>query len=424
MDKDTTYIAYKNAHGVTGSFRSISRWSRRIVGLLLVVFFLTGCRSGQRLFPNMNMNPLARIPAPSTGTLRFPGSGTAPLNPPPSQINVNPSATAADGTPKSGVFFQSNVGPYTSGQSNTSSANTSSGQPLNSIPGRSNPLSASALGGPGSNSPRSSSVAPVSNNLTAFNNGASTSVGFDPFRTNSNPNWANTAMNGAFANGQAASNTPNLVATSGTGPDANRPGWYTGDSSASPSGNGTGFFQAKAPDPQNQNLAIGNGRLMQQMSNSFNSFFNRQPANLGGFQTNAPINSTNGFVPGQAYPVAPVQYYQQRNGQFGQPAAGGQGPVYQGQNQFAQPGRLQGQGGGLVSAPQYQVLGENSTSLMAENQARSGVRQNNSAGGSGYSAGGNPVGGNVYPAGRPLIAEASTQNSGINSQWVPVTARR
>jgi len=384
-----------------------------VLCFLLVVFCFSGCRNGQRLFPNLNLGSMARIPAPSTGTLRFPGSGNAPLNPPPTQINVNPSATAADGTIRSGVFFQPNPSPYTSGQTNPAT-----GQPLNSIPGRRNPLSASALGGPGAGGVASSP------NPAAVNSAAG--VTFDPFRTGNNPHWANSTMAGGLAQQQPATGVPSLLGATAARTDASRPGWYAGNPSTTPVSNGsTGFFQAQPTAKTNQNLAMGNGGLMQRMSNSIKSFFTQQPANMGGFQTTAPVNNPNGFLPGQTYPVAPVQYYQQSvpNGAFGNGPFRGNVP-----NQFQRSPAtgLSGQGG-LVSAPQNHVLGENSSSLMAENQARMGVRQpgpGNQQTGSAYAGGGGQVGGNVYPAGRPMITAAANQNEGINSQWVPVTARR
>jgi len=433
-----------------------------VVTLCLVILG-SGCQQQRRVNWNpLNWKSLERLPPPPTGSLNIPGVNRAyptsalpspPLNLPASQL---PNASGNVGPPNGvvnplapGVYFPNNSQPATN-QSQPWQSTTGGGptQPYVN-PASSNQLQGS--GGPGNSAAGTYSTIPgregsnpgglINPNLTAgaatsgassFNMAAVPALnfgGFDPFATSSIPNWNNTG-------GPAVANevNPMLIRSAANAGNPNQPGWWPTEV-ASSSGSGNSAVPTSG---------IGRGQLLQRLANNTKAIFNRQPANLGGFQTTAPIE--NPMILATNYNAAPVTYL------AGQASAPGQFPgplqantqaanpsfsrVLDAQAQQAQFAAVQRQMQAIAyqnalaarargGSGAMQVLAENTTSEIAENQNRLGMRAPvNNAVDPKYLGMQTPQG-SAQATRAPMLRTASvgqgmisaTDQSGVNSSW-------
>lgn len=475
--------------------------------LLPLLLLLAGCQNNRRVNWNpLNWGNLERLPPPPTGSLNIPGlpnpyinsnpfpnSGSGLLSgnlpPPPNSIANNqfsgagfPGNAAPAGainSPAPGVYFPSAANSFPNQVPGTvpgtfgggtfgggiPGIDPATGQPLSSpwqtssSPGNVQPYinpgtGANSGGGilnaiPGreQNGGNAFNIGSVANNVAAGANRAGFDLSavpplagnFDPFDTSRVPTWNSPLWSGASTASNPLLNTGNAAV-----PPASQSGWWPTQGNG---GSGNNLVASGEP-------GWGRGRLWQRLSNAAKSTF--QPANLGGFQTTAPID--NPMILATAYdPNAPATgglgnllnnlpnpaaYSQARDAQAAYQLQQAQLQAYQQaqvvayQNALAAANRSGTNPGG---AGAMQVLAENTTSEVAENQSRTGVRTAAAPVDPRY-AGGQAASGfpnsNPAPLGSAAAARGPIQSPGnatgliqardqsnINSAWNPSQVR-
>lgn len=330
-------------------------------GMILVVVLFSGCQSSRVRWNLFNWQNLDRVPPPATGTLSIPGvsnSGypTSALPPPPTTL---PSATGLptvnpqgyNGNAQPGVYFNQ---PTTNSWQNTGGA---AGQPLSAIPGRD--ASTGWTGLPNSpNGMPGNAGSGLANNPVASVPPMLSGDSFDPFSTDRIPAWTP-----EFANpGPNPLTIRSPASTVGVG----QTGWWPEQ------GN-----YANAPQTSN----LGDGRVLRNMQQSVTQFFNQQPANVGGFQTTTPIENpmilATGYqqgIPNQAAPVNPTPIDPQQAAQQWAQIQQQQLDNLRAQQMQQFQAAAANQPGLVSGSSSLQVLAESTTSHVAENQARLGLR--------------------------------------------------
>lgn len=356
-----------------------------LAACLCAALLLSGCQSSRVRWNLFNWQNLDRVPPPATGSLSIPGVSTtalptSTLPPPPSSLpsgtslpyvnpqnnNGIPSFNGATGAANPGVYFNSPTGtPNWNNGYNTAAASNSGA--LTAIPGRdastgwTSPTQGQTAGinqgNSGQFSNYTSSVPPLLNNTN-----------FDPFSTERIPAW----------NPEIASNSNHpmtITSSSGNGNNA-QVGWWPNQN-----GNASAY--------NSNGTTLGDGHVLRNMQQSVKNFFQQEPANLGGFQTTTPIQNpmilATGYNAGAPVSVAANPYMNNVTAAQGSTAAqstAAQWAEYQRQQMDAlrvqQMQQLQmaatNNPAFAAGSGQMQVLAESSTSRVAENQARLGIR--------------------------------------------------
>ncbi len=400
--------------------------SVRLGLLVLALVCSLGCQNRPGNWRLLNFGRVDRVPPPPTGSLNIPQFGPvmgaptgASLGPgmPPSSMpmgsalpangftpSTNPSAAGVN--PAAASPF--GVSPWNSGASTGNTAPT-----YTQIPERAaSPSAVAANPSPG---------------LDARNAPPLLPGGFDPYSTSTIPSFAT----------PAGGVNPLTTTSSPTVPPGAQDGFWPAPATGTPGSVANNSRSAPPPGQTGQ------------------SWFDPsrfQPVNMGGFTTTAPIDNPMIAVTPGAYAVAGAGYYAapapgsapvaNANGSFAQQwqsqAANQQ--VQQAQ-QMAAWQQAQRNGQSFVAPPvanpgmsNYQVLGENSSSRTAENQARMGWQgaapppSNNGYGTAPAAMAGSPAAGlstgqappMFSAAGQPLAAPTA---AGPGSGWQTGGAR-
>lgn len=324
-----------------------------VTGLLLVMLTGTGCRSNRVQWNLFNWQHLDRVPPPATGSLSLPGTSTSGY--PTSTIPAPPTTLpSSNGLPNvSPPGYPSGTGNWSSGQTPSLPPGSNVNPPgtLSAIPGRDASAGWAVPNASGLYNPNE--VAAVPPMLNEAN--------FDPFSTDRIPAWNPDTFAGP---------THPLLNTSPTASSGNgQVGWWPHQTQ-------------NQSDFANPGPGFGNGQVLGSMNRSIQGFFQQEPANLGGFQTTAPIQNPmiaatgNGYMPATGVP--PSQFPTSPNPQVNAEAWA----RYQQQQLEAlrvrQMQQLQAAAAANPSfgtgSGQMQVLAESSTSNIAENQSRQGIR--------------------------------------------------
>lgn len=404
--------------------------------LVLALVCILGCQNRPGNWRLLNFGRVDRVPPPPTGSLNIPqlgpvmsapaGSsmgpgmppstmppgtmppGTMPTGSPPPVNGFTPAANPSAAGASPALPAQFGVSPWNSGAATGGTAPT-----YTQIPERAaSPSAVVANPAPGFDARNAPPLLPG---------------GFDPYSTSTIPSFATPA---GGVNPLTTTSSPTV-----------------------PPGAQDGFWPATPTGPSGS--VANDGRSAPPPSQAAQSWFDPsrfQPVNMGGFTTTAPIDNPMIAVTPGAYPVAGAGYYAapapgsapvaNANGSFAQQwqsqAAAQQAQQAQ---QMAAWQQAQRSGQPFVAPPvanpgmsNYQVLGENSSSRTAENQARMGWQgatpppNNNGYGAAPAASGGSPAAGlatgQAPPmfsvAGQPLAAPTA---AGPGSGWQTGGAR-
>jgi len=379
-----------------------------VLGVLLLCG--AGCQARRSDWRLLNFGRVDRVPPPATGSLNVPqfggvnmGGAAAPiLYPPPSQLPVQQTPVVNPGGGLSpGVFFPTNSlspgaspGPATGGSSQPGVGGPSpwhttgggaAGPTFSQIPDRGAPTNFVA----GATAP------------TGFDPRLAPSLlpgGFDPYDTSTIPLWS------AQGSPQGANFNPLVTTSNPTLPPGAQEGFWPGQLQGVNTPTTFGASATGSGSGERRRRWFGGQRF--------------QPANVTGQMTTASIDNPMIPVTQTASAPAAAAYYPVQPAAVGNASVPGGGLSYgrwlQVQQAAQQQARQQAmyqsqwlqqqqqaQAAALRSGPgssAYQVLAENSTAVVAENQIRLG------AAGSASAVGNDPNRGGVRSAGGPLLA--------------------